>query len=254
MTPAGCSRHPRPSVTGTADTVASYVAKLLVYLGAVLSAGVLLTTGWLWPGLRERPRWQTTVRWGSSLLIVGLVGRLIVDVARRSGGVTQISGEAVQGLLTVNPAFGVSALVAIAVTVVQLNLPGTGSVRRLRTVGVVSAVAVATAVTYGGHGADPVLFPLPLILTFTHVLAVLAWLGGVAVIAVELGRSVAIATWHRYALATAFVVVGTGVGLGLLRIPAPGALLSTRYGLTLVVKVALVVAGARPRRRWSTGD
>ena len=155
-----------------------------MYLGAVLSAGVLLTTGWLWPGLRDRPRWRTTVRWGSSLLVAGLVGRLIVDVTRRSGGVTQISGQAVRGLLTVNPAFGVSALVAIVVTVVQLNLPGTGSVRwRLRIVGVISAVAASTAVTYGGHGAEPVLFPLPLLLTFTHVLAVLAWLGGVAVIA-----------------------------------------------------------------------
>lgn len=236
----GLIAAPQAPATGTADTVVSYLLKLLVYLGAVLSAGVLQTTGVLWPHLRDRPRWRAVVRWGSVLLLVGLVGRLVVEVARRSGGLGQVSGESVRSLVTVNGAFGVSALVAVAVTVVQLSLPGAGSVRRLRTVGAVSVVAVAFAVAYGGHGADPVHFPLPLLATLAHVYAVVAWAGGLAVIAVVLGRSVPIRPWHRHALAHVAVVAATGLGLGLLRIPALGALVSTRYGLTLVVKVVLV--------------
>jgi copper transport protein len=236
----GLLAGPGTEVTSTGDRIATYVFKLLVYLGAVLSTGVLLTTAWLWPHLRDRRRWQGTVRWGSLLLIAGLIGRLVIEAAHRSGGVTQISGEAVRSVLTVNSGFGISALVALVATIVQLNLPRVGSARRSRVVGVVTAAATVLAVTYGGHGADPALFPLPLALTVLHVYAVLAWLGGVVVILAVLRRSVPLAAWHRYALAHVALVAGTGIGLALLRIPAPAALITTAYGMALIVKVALV--------------
>ncbi|MBB2946913.1 copper transport protein [Actinoplanes lutulentus] len=237
---AGLLTAPTAQATSSADTIASYLAKLAVYLGAVLSSGVLLVSAWLWPHLRERRGWQRIVRWGSGLLITGLVTRLVIEAGHRAGGVTRISSEAAGSLLTVNPAFGISALVALAVTIVRLNLPDVGSVRRNRILAVVVAAATVTAVAYGGHGADPQLFPLPLVLTLTHVYAVLAWLGGVAVIAFLLRRDIPRATWHRFAATHAAVVVSTGFGLGLLRIPSPLAFLGTGYGRTLLIKVALV--------------
>lgn len=221
------------AAAGTGDRIVSYIVKFLVYLGAVLSAGVLLTTAWLWPQLRDQRRWQGVVRWGSILLIAGLSGRLVLEAAHRSGGFSQISGESVHSLLGVNRGFGVSTLVALVAAVVYLCVP-------LRANAIGFAAVTVVAVTFGGHGADPALFPLPLALTLLHVYAVLAWLGGVVAIAVVLRHRVPLATWHRYALAHLVVVVGTGVGLGLLRIPAPPALIGTAYGLALVVKVALV--------------
>ncbi|MEV8516014.1 copper resistance protein CopC [Dactylosporangium sp. NPDC051484] len=220
----------RTEATGIGDRIVSYAAKLLTYLGAVSSAGVLVTTACLWPHLRERRRWQLVVRWGGILLVAGLTSRLVVDAVHRSGGFTRISS----GALDVTGGFGLSALIALGALLLHLNLP------RSRLVGVGAAVATVLAVTYGGHGADPALFPLPLALTALHVYAILAWLGGVVVIAVELHRDVPLATWHRYALAHVALAAGTGAGLGLLRVPAPEALLTTAYGKALMVKVALV--------------
>ncbi|GLW30315.1 copper resistance protein CopC [Actinoplanes regularis] len=199
------------------DGLPGYVARLLVHTGAVLSAGVLLTTARLWPHLRERRRWRVTVRCGSALLVAGLTARLGLVFAE-TGWTVLTSG------------FGIASLAAVVAAAVQLRLPGRW----------LAAVPTVLAVMYGGHGADPGLFPLPLALTTLHVYAVLAWLGGVVVIAVELHRGVPIAAWHRYALIHAAVVVGTGAGLGLLRIPAPDALLSTTYGRVLIVKIGLV--------------
>lgn len=230
---------PPPTRTGVVDRVASYAAKLAVYLGAILSAGVLVTTAALWPGLRTRRRWRRTVGLGSALLVAGLTARLVIEAAHRSDGLTRITGAAVGDVLA--SGFGVAAQAAVAATLVHHCLPGTGGVRRLRVVAAATSLATTTAVTLGGHGADPALFPLPLVLTLLHVLALLAWTGGVVVIAVELGRAVPLPAWHRYALVQVAVVAGTGVGLVLVRVPAPAALVGTAYGLALLLKVLLVV-------------
>lgn len=233
----------------------AYAAKLLVYLGAVLSAGVALTTRWVWPHLRSRGRWRTLVRVGAVLLAAGLAARLV------------------QLPELVTSAFGVTTVAALGAAAVLIARPGWWG----------AAVPVIVAVTYGGHGTDRAL-----LLTGLHVYAVLAWLGGVAVIAVELRRDGVTppphhhtaqphrdsatpppdhhtaephrggATpppdhhtaeprrggvtplWHRYALGHAGMAVVTGGGLALLRVPAPEALLSTAYGRILILKLVLV--------------
>jgi len=234
---------PDVQATSTASRIVSYLAKLAVYVGAVASAGVLTTTARLWPGRRHGVRWRATLRWGSALLVVGLVVRLGVEAAHRAGGPTRVSGDVLVDLLTVNGAFAVTALVAAAVTVVAAHLVlRTGDGPPLGVVAGVTAATTALAVSLGGHGADPALFPLPLVLTVVHVYAVLAWLGGVLTIAVELGRPPDLERWHRYALFHLVLAAASGAGLALLRVPAPAALVGTTYGLSLVVKTVLVAA------------
>ncbi|WP_189330047.1 copper resistance CopC family protein, partial [Actinoplanes ianthinogenes] len=97
-----------------------YALKLLVYTGAVLSAGVRWTTTRLWPHLRRHRRWQLTVRWGGALLAVGLTGRLAVEASQRSGGVTHLSAAAVREL--VSSGFGLAAL-ATLIGLVALAAP-----------------------------------------------------------------------------------------------------------------------------------
>lgn len=240
----GLLSAPETEASSLADRIAVFVAKLAVYLGAVLSAGVVLTTGWLWPERRSERRWRTTVSTGSTLLIAGLLLRLIIEAGNRAGGVTRISAETAQSLLTVNPAFGLSALAALLAAILLLSVR-LRSLRRLRILGVTATVLVAVAVAYGGHGADPSLFPIPLALTLLHVYAVLAWLGGVAVIAVErssIDSAARLAGWHRYALAHAALVAVSGAGLAVVRVPAFDALIATTYGLALLGKIALVLS------------
>ncbi|MFC4070368.1 copper resistance CopC/CopD family protein [Actinoplanes subglobosus] len=196
----------------------AYAAKLLTYAGAVGSAGVLLATTRLWPHLRQRRRWRAVVAVSTAVLVTGLVIRLAIEAANRGGDLFSLDGS-----------FAVPALVAIVASIGAAVRPVW-----------ILAVATPVALTFGGHGADPAGFPLPLLLTLAHVYAVLAWLGGVLVIATHLRREPPSVTWHRYAQVHAALAAATGLGLGLLRIPAPQSLLTTAYGQALTVKVTLV--------------
>jgi copper transport protein len=110
--------------------------------------------------------------------------------------------------------------------------------------GLALAVVDATA----AH-ATPSLPPAAAVLTAIHVAAMCVWVGGVVAYAITpSGRFGELAVW------SAGLLVVSGLDLALFHLANPMQLVSTSYGVSLLVK-ALVVAGGlllawRARRRW----
>ncbi|MGJ7440965.1 copper resistance D family protein [Aquipuribacter sp. MA13-6] len=123
-----------------------------------------------------------------------------------------------------------------ALPVLLLLLAGTGSA---------AALPLVT-----GHAASAANHYLALTTLIVHVLAALAWVGGLTGLVVHLrghdeGLRVAVGRFDAVAL-TCFVVVAlSGTVNAWIRVPDPGLLTSTTYGWLLLAKLAaLVVLGA----------
>lgn len=216
------------------NPIVVYPIKIAVYVGLVLSAGLFLVARWVSPNTVASGRFIAVYRAGAALLIAGLLGRLAVLVAEQAGGLFAATSSAVWTIVTTP--FGIALVATSVSSVPAMTRPSTF-------LGVVQAATAITAVTLGGHGGSTELWPLPFVATVVHVYAIAVWLGGIAAIALvwrpipDLGR------WHRVAMGhVALVLVGGGV-LALLQVRPFEALVTTSYGLTLVVKVTLV-AGA----------
>jgi copper transport protein len=110
-------------------------------------------------------------------------------------------------------------------------------------------LALAAVDATAAHAAPSLAPPLGLALNALHVSAMGLWLGGLAAFAVApadgFGR---VATW------SAGLLVVSGAALALLHFANPLELMTTAYGLSLLVKLPLVAAALvlawRGRRRW----
>lgn len=143
------------------------------------------------------------------------------------------------------------------------------------TMGIVAATAAALASSLSGHAAAvPGLGALAVAVDVLHVLAAGGWLGTLLVLAavgiplalhVDSGRrgetaAALVSAFSPLALACAGIVALTGVASAWIHLGGPGALATTGYGRTLLVKLALVAlvaaAGAYNWRRVrpSIGD
>lgn len=221
------------------DPLVVYSVKSLSYLGLVLSAGLLLAARWAWPDTVASQRFTRLYRIGAALLTAGLVGRLVVLVAEQAGGLADASGSTIATIVTTP--FGVALVAAAVMSVVALVCPPSRGPIALWS-STFQAVTAITAVTLGGHGGSTEWWPFPFVVTFLHVYAVAVWLGGIAVLAAVETTDVDVGRWHRVAVGHLVLVLGAGSVLTLLQIQPASALLTTSYGLTLVVKVALVFA------------
>ncbi|MGU3502089.1 copper resistance CopC/CopD family protein [Mycobacterium sp. C31M] len=213
--------------------------KITVYLGTVLSAGVLLAGRWVWPGILGSRRFRILYRVGTGLLAAGLLGRLLILVVEQAGGLAAASWSAVTTI--VGTPFGTALTIATALAVPTVLAPP-GRHRGTTVLALVYAGAAVAAVALGGHGGSTDLWPLPLLLTAGHVYAVAVWLGGMTVLALLAPEPVALARWHRVALGHVGLLVVAGIGLALLQVRPWAALLTTSYGLTLTLKVIAVAA------------
>lgn len=79
--------------TPGAERYLRYPSKAAVYLGVILSAGLLIAGRWVWPEALSGRRFRIVYRaGGAALVIVGLLGRFIVQVAQQAGGLAGVSG------------------------------------------------------------------------------------------------------------------------------------------------------------------
>ncbi|GAC1644836.1 MAG: hypothetical protein NVS9B11_15440 [Candidatus Dormibacteraceae bacterium] len=113
--------------------------------------------------------------------------------------------------------------------------------------GLLLAVVDATA----AH-ATPSVPPLGLVLNAVHVFAMGLWLGGLAAFATApAGGFRKVAAW------SAGVLIASGAALALLHFANPLQLVTTTYGVSLLVKLPLValalLLASKARRRWELG-
>ena len=112
-------------------------------------------------------------------------------------------------------------------------------------IGLVLAVVDATA----SHATPLLPQPLGLVLNAVHVFAMGLWLGGLAAFA-----AAPVGGFRRVAAWSAGLLIVSGVALALLHFANPLQLLTTAYGVSLLVKLPLVALALllawKVRRRW----
>ncbi|GAA2466737.1 copper resistance protein CopC [Streptomyces macrosporus] len=125
--------------------------------------------------------------------------------------------------------------------------------------GAVVAVGLASTWAMAEHASTGIQTGVAIPVDIVHLLAVAAWLGGLAALLAALwrGPSVpreAVTRFSRLALCCVAVLAATGLYQSWRQVGGWSALTSTSYGRLLLVKVALVVllvGIARSSRRWT---
>jgi copper transport protein len=114
---------------------------------------------------------------------------------------------------------------------------------RLVLAGALGLVAVASVVVNGHGGTNALLFAS----TMLHALGAIAWLGGLVVLGwlllrrrLDAARLARIPTWSVYAASCAAAVVVSGIVQGVAAVGTLDALVTTSYGVLLLVKLGLV--------------
>ncbi|MGC4933816.1 copper resistance protein CopC [Gordonia sp. DT30] len=224
------------NATPTTDTIGGLLAKVAVYAGTVLTAGLLLAARWVWPETPALPRFRRTYRIGSAVLVAGLAARLILLARQQSGG----AGWSVPGWTTVLDGKVGIALAAAAATAVAAGLCPPGTRWPTQLLGYLGGACAIVSITLAGHGGAGGRWPYSLVATLAHVYTASVWLGGIALLAALRPAPLRIERWHRVVVGHLVVLAASGVTLAFLQVAPLKALVHTAYGLTLTAKVAAV--------------
>lgn len=237
---------PVASAASNTATRWGWPAKAAVYLGVILTVGLLLAARMVWPELLSGNRFHVVYQAGGVILFLGLLGRLAVLGTQHAGGLSSITTGAMDDVLHTRAGWSIALAAVLNLTVAA----GISRIRGGRYAGYVAAGSALIAVTLGGHGGSTDRWPVAFADTLIHVYAMSVWLGGVAVLALLAPETVRIARWHRVALAHVAIVIVSGVILALWQVDPLAALGTTTYGVVLLVKAG-VVAGAVAVGFWA---
>jgi len=236
-------------------TALSSVGRWLLYVGLVIFVGAASTSllalrgGVPAGGIR-------LLHWAAVVAVVGLCA--MVWAERTLVGAQSLLPlfQTTEGLYLVALAV---ALVLCIVAVVCVDLwPARWSLGLL---GALGAAAVLVHVL-AGHAAGPSSWRiLNIVVQWVHMTSVGVWIGGLAWLLLGIRgmekeeRADAVASFSRVATVTLAIVLATGLARGFVEVGSFGNLLHTDYGITLLVKVALVaglvILGALNHYRWT---
>jgi len=218
-----------------------WLARIGLYLGLFAGIGGVFFLGWI-------ARKKAASRFILVALIVGIVS------AAASLGLQglDVLGLSLAGILRLAPwrialgtSLGPSLLIAIAAMALGLVALRSRAGGLSRTLSALALVGVGTSLAASGHAATapPEVLTRPAV--FVHGLAVAFWLGAFAPLAALLWRphSAPLPVVNRFSRA-AIPVVGilalTGLALAIIQLESLGALVETKYGIILSIKLALV--------------
>ncbi|CAM5601344.1 Copper resistance protein CopC OS=Streptomyces alboniger OX=132473 GN=CP975_17305 PE=4 SV=1 [Streptomyces alboniger] len=125
--------------------------------------------------------------------------------------------------------------------------------------GTVVAIGIAATWAMAEHASTGIQAGIAMPVDILHLLAVAAWLGGLAALVVALYRTSsvearAVRRFSRVAFSSVVVLAATGLYQSWRQVGSFSALTGTRYGQLLLVKIALVVVlvgVAAVSRRWT---
>lgn len=227
------------------------VGASLTHAGSVLAVGCLAVALLVWPGARRSPRLSVLIIVGTAVAVVGTVAEAIVGALITPVSGVQQLGPAFIQLLRTLPGQLLLARALLLVLLAPLSLALLARpLTRLRLAGW-TAVAVALLLVTAAHGhalasSDPVISVLA---TTAHLAGMCCWIGGVVVLLViiaprlrahpgALGR--AVAPWSRFAFGCVAVLILSGELLAWQQIQPVEGLWQTRFGIILLIKLALV--------------
>jgi copper transport protein len=212
--------------------------RIITYTGYVLLAGIFAFWALVWPEGRADRRLVSLALLGTGLMVVGTIGAPLIFM---SFGERQ-AADAVPTIIGTAAIIRLAILVGIAFFLLDLiRSPITGW-RRWVALGIVAVLAgtlVAQSNAVGGSWQI-----IKIVVTAGHALAVAAWLGGlVALAAVSIRRSGGpeperlVPRFSIVAVVSVITLAITGPIHAVAVAGGTNALVNSRYGLVLLVKV-----------------
>jgi len=244
-------------------TAVIQMARLLGYLGAVLSFGLLIALAFTGRGdVRDSAgsarRFTATAALGSALVATGAVLNLAAQGPYSQGSDAWSALLRLDGIGdTLSSSLGVRLLIRL----VTAALLGVWVLCRSApwqpaAVPLLAGVVIGYTFAAGGHAAAGSDAAYAIVSTTAHVLAMAIWMGGIAALLLGGRRPALRERWATMAAACLAVLLTTGVYQAVRRIYPLESLWHTRYGLVLLAKiagVATLVAAAFWATRWLRG-
>ncbi|MFT4120946.1 copper resistance CopC/CopD family protein [Bradyrhizobium sp.] len=218
-----------------------WLARVGLYLGLFVGVGGAFFARWIAGSTAG-----TTVP--RVALAIGLAG----GIASLGALGLDLLGLPLPALATVAPwkiAFATSAGPALLVAIAAMLLAGLALVSawRARVIAAAAFVGVGLSLAMTGHAAtaSPEVLTRPAM--FVHGLGVAFWIGALAPLAVLVSKPAAPALpivnrFSRIAMPVVAVLALSGFAIAIIQVEKWSALIETRYGLVLVVKLVLVLA------------
>ncbi|WP_025036575.1 copper resistance CopC/CopD family protein [Bradyrhizobium sp. DOA9] len=217
-----------------------WLTRVGLYLGLFVGVGGVLFARWI-------SRSQTGMTVPRAALVVGLPSAVVSFGALG----LDLLGLPLAGLATAAPwkvAFATSAGRAFLVAAAAMLFAGLAlrSTWYSRALAMMAVVGVGSSLALSGHAATapPQMMMRPAM--FLHGLCVALWIGALAPLAALLSKPTAstLAVVNRFS-AIAMPAIGvlalTGLALAIVQVEKASALVETRYGLILSIKLALVL-------------
>ncbi|MCP3374591.1 copper resistance CopC/CopD family protein [Bradyrhizobium cajani] len=218
-----------------------WLARVGLYLGLFVGVGGVFFARWIaWSmtGMMA-PRVALAIGLPGAVACLGLLG-------------LDLLGLPPAALVTVAPwkvAFATSAGPAslVAFAAMLFALLALRSAWYARALAIIALVSVGLSLAMTGHAATAPPETLTRPAVFLHGLAVAFWIGALAPLATLLSKPTAatlpvVNRFSRIAVPAVGVLALTGLGLAVVQLERPSALVETRYGIILSIKLALVLA------------
>jgi copper transport protein len=214
------------------------VNRIVTYAGYVLLAGTFAFWSLVWPDGRTDRRLVGLAAIGTGIMLVGTIGAPLILVSFGD----QLIGDAVSQVGGTAAIIRLAILAATAFFFVDLIRSAITGWRRGMALGIVAVLAMTIVAQSNAVGGPWEI--IKIIATAGHILAVAAWLGGLVALAAvlipqdnmrELDRLI-----PRFSLVAVFSVITlviTGTVHALAIAGGVSALVSSRYGLVLLVKI-----------------
>ena len=232
----------------------SSIGRWLLYIGLAVLVGAA-STSLLALGGRVPAGGVMVLRLAALVTVIGLSAMVWAERILVGAQSLLPLFETTEGLYLVALA---TALVLCIGAVVLVDLwPARWSLLLL---GCLGSVAMLVHVLAGHADAPSTIRVLNVAVQWVHMTAIGVWLGGLAWLllgirgAARTDRADAVAAFSRVATVTLMVVLASGLVRGVVEVRTLDGLLHSTYGVTLLVKVAMVVAlvalGALNHYRW----
>jgi len=218
----------------------SAVGRWLLYAGLALFVGAAATC-LLALGGRVPAGGALLLRIAAAMTIAGLCAMVWAERALVGAATLLPLFETREGQLLL--ALGAALAICIGAVVCVDLWPARWSLLLL---GAAGAAAVLVHVLAGHADAPSALRVVNVIVQWVHMTGIGVWVGGLAWLLLGVrgmtrpDRAAAVGAFSRVATVTLVVVLVTGAARGLVEVGSLGNLLTTAYGITLLVKIALV--------------
>jgi copper transport protein len=216
-----------------------WLTRIGLYLGLFAGIGGAFFVNWI---ARERV--------ASQVILAALVTGLACAAASLGLGGIDLLGLPLSCLATVAPwkitlgtSLGPSLLIAIAALGLGMSAMRSGRAGRALSALAISGVGLALAASGHAATAPPQALTRPAMVL--HGVGVAFWLGALAPLVAILWarKGAALATVHRFsnvAVPVVAVLAAAGLTLAIIQLESFGALVTTKYGIILSIKLALV--------------